>query len=176
MDAATRDLFLAQDGDDQAFSRIVRACESDVRRFCVWFSGPTDDIDDVTQETFFRAYRGLQSYRGDSTAQSWLLSIARRVCLDHAERKKKDVPLVARLKTGRVVHEDAGVSVELRQLISALPIQFREAFVLVRIFGFGYDEAANVLNCPRGTVQSRVARAREFLSQQVATTENRQFS
>ena len=167
MDVATRELLLAQDGDDDAFSRVVSMCEADVRRFSSWFSSSGHEVDDVTQETFLRAYRGLQSYRGDSVATSWLLSIARRVCLDFAEKKKKEKSLAKQLMQAHAMNDDEGHSVEIHYLIAALPPQFREAFVLVRILGYRYEEAAIVLDCPRGTVQSRVARARHLLIQQV---------
>lgn len=176
MDGSTRDLFLAQDGDDEAFARVVVACAPDVRRFCAWFCGSDRDVDDLTQETFLRAFRGLASYRGDSTAKSWMLSIARRACLDVVAMDKKNSSLISKLKSGYMPREETGQSTELRHLIALLPIQFREAFVLVRVFEFSYEEAATVLQCPRGTVQSRVARAREFLAQQLAVEENRHIS
>jgi RNA polymerase sigma-70 factor (ECF subfamily) len=173
VDAASRDLLLAQDGDDDAFSRVIRLCEADVRRFSSWFSSSGHEVDDVAQETFLRAYRGLQSYRGDSTATSWLLSIARRVCLDFAEKRTKEESLTKKLMQMQAMNEDEGYSIEIRHLIASLPLQFREAFVLVRILGYRYEEAAIVLNCPRGTVQSRVARARYLLAQQVTADEAR---
>ena len=176
MDDATRDLLLAQDGDDQAFSRVIRACEEDVRRFCRWFGQGNDDVDDITQESFLRAYRGLQSFRGDATAKSWLMSIARRVCLDFAEKRSKEQSVVNGLARKQEISVEAGYSIETRELIDALPSQFREAFVLVRILGFGYDEVAAILQCPRGTVQSRVARARILLAQQVGADEIRKTS
>jgi RNA polymerase sigma-70 factor (ECF subfamily) len=176
VDASTRDLLLAQDGDDDAFSRVIRLCEADVRRFSSWFSSSGYEVDDVAQETFLRAYRGLQSYRGDSTATSWLLSIARRVCLDSAEKKKKEESLAKQLMQVQKMKADEGYSTEIRHLIAALPLQYREAFVLVRVLGYRYEEAATVLNCPRGTVQSRVARARHLLAQQVTADEARQTS
>ena len=176
MDDATRDLLLAQDGDDQAFSRVIRACEEDVRRFCRWFGQSNDDVDDITQETFLRAYRGLQSFRGDATAKSWLMSIARRVCLDFAEKRSKEQSVVNGLARKQEISVEAGYAIETRELFDALPSQFREAFVLVRILGFGYDEVAAILQCPRGTVQSRVARARILLTQQVGAEEIRKTS
>lgn len=170
------DLFLAQDGDDFAFSRVMRACEEDVRRFSRWFSQIGDDIDDVTQETFLRAYRGLESFNGNSTAKSWLMSIARRVCLDFAEKRQKELTLVKGLMQSQTLSDEVGHSLEIRELIDALPPQFREAFVLVRVLGYGYEEVSVILQCPRGTVQSRVARAREALAREVNAAEIRKTS
>jgi RNA polymerase sigma-70 factor (ECF subfamily) len=95
------------------------------------------------------------------------------VCLDFAEKRTKEESLTKKLMQMQAMNEDEGYSIEIRHLIASLPLQFREAFVLVRILGYRYEEAAIVLNCPRGTVQSRVARARYLLAQQVTADEAR---
>jgi RNA polymerase sigma-70 factor (ECF subfamily) len=164
MDAATRDLFLAQDGDHEAFTRVVQATEVDVRRFCSWQGLHRDDIDDVMQETFLRAYRGLHTFTYGVTCRSWILTIARNACVDHfrksSQMKRNQKTVESLMQTHR---EDTTSSVALEQMIFSLSEVFREAFVLVRLMGFSYDEAAAIIGCPRGTVQSRVARARETL-------------
>ena len=164
MDAATRDLFLAQDGDHDAFTRVVQLTQGDVRRFCSWQGLHRDDIDDVVQETFFRAYRGLHTFSYGVTCRSWILTIARNTCVDQFRKSsqlKRNQKTVESLT--RTHREDATSSIVLEQMIFSLPKVFREAFVLVRLMGFSYDEAAAIFGCPRGTVQSRVARARETL-------------
>jgi RNA polymerase sigma-70 factor, ECF subfamily len=164
MDAATCDLYLAQDGDHDAFTRVVHATEGDVRRFCAWQKLHRDDIDDVMQETFLRAYRGLHTWSFGVSCRSWLFAIARNTCMDHfrksAQRQRHQEAMKPFVSPH---HEDRTVSVALEQMIFSLPEVFRDAFVLVRLFGFSYDEAATILGCPRGTVQSRVSRARESL-------------
>lgn len=173
MDQVTRDMLLAQDGDDAAFARLVAATEPDVRRFCAWFTRPGHDIDDLVQETFLRAFRGLNSFTGRSTATAWLLTIARRVCLDLAERRRRDDLITTELSSLTALSlsvgfvGDLGADVVGALLLEELPEPFREAFVLVRILGFGYDEVAEILGCPRGTVQSRVARARVMLAEAI---------
>jgi RNA polymerase sigma-70 factor (ECF subfamily) len=164
MDPATRELFLAQDGDVGAFGRFVTATDGDVRRFCAWFTRPGTEIDDLVQETFLRAFRGMNSFSGRSRATSWLLTIARRVCLDAADRKRRDDVVSNELLVSVPNTHDTTADVVGALLLEDLPEMFREAFVLVRIFGFGYDETAEILGCPRGTVQSRVARARLALA------------
>lgn len=179
MDQVTRDMLLAQDGDDAAFARLVAATELDVRRFCAWFTRPGHDIDDLVQETFLRAFRGLNSFTGRSTATAWLLTIARRVCLDLAERRRRDDLITTELSSLTALSlsvgfvGDLGADVVGALLLEELPEPFREAFVLVRILGFGYDEVAEILGCPRGTVQSRVARARVMLAQLIRSSESR---
>lgn len=167
MDPSTVELLLAQDGDRGAFGRLIRLTEGDVRRFCRWQGGRVDVLDDLVQETYIRAFRGLASYRAECSAKSWLLSIARRVCLDHFEKIRRDASVLDRLH-GEVlltVCDDVDSSgVEVAQLIQEIPDVYQEAFALVRILGFSYDEAGVILGCPRGTIQSRVARARALLA------------
>lgn len=174
MDAVTRDLLLAQDGDDQAFSRVVRAVEGDVRRFCSWVTRPGSQLDDLVQETFLRAFRGLASYGAQSLARPWILSIARRVCLD-AARKSNGVSVIGSPEERHFPVSLASISsVEIEMLIDEVPPPFRESFILVKVFGYSYDEVAMILGCPRGTVQSRVARARETLIRALQTGASRQ--
>lgn len=166
VDQQSLDLLLAADGDDHAFRRLIRSTEADVRRFCAWQGLRGADLDDAVQEAYVRAYRGLSTYRSVSTAVPWLLSIARRVCLDHAEKCRRDIrnveTMIALHPVERVV--DAGSDLETLDYLARLPREFREAFVVVRVFGYSYDEAASIIGCPRGTVQSRVARARLALA------------
>jgi RNA polymerase sigma-70 factor (ECF subfamily) len=165
MDDLTRDLILAQDGDLEAFARVARVAQPDIRRFCSWFNATTVDIEDLVQETLLRMYRHLDSFRVESRGMSWILSIARRVCLDHARQTARRQRLSNALEHGLApvrLHTDTS-TIHLEELIHGLPEQLRESFVLVRIFGFSYAEVAEILGCPLGTVQSRVARARVSL-------------
>lgn len=165
MDEATRDLVRAADGDPAAFDRFVRATEPDVRRVLAWWGRPGDDLDDVVQETYLRAFRGLSTFRGDSPARSWLVSIARRARADQAagERRVERTVAAAVDRSSLVQHTD-GPS-HLVDVVRELPDLHREAFVLVRMMGYSYDDAARIIGCPRGTVQSRVARARLRLAE-----------
>jgi RNA polymerase sigma factor (sigma-70 family) len=131
MDQVTRDMLLAQDGDDAAFARLVATTEPDVRRFCTWFTRPVHDIDDLVQETFLRAFRGLNSFSGRSTATAWLLTIARRVCLDLAERRRRDESITTELSSLTGISSsvgyvgDLGADVVGALLLEELPEPFR---------------------------------------------------
>ena len=160
VDEATRDLVLAADGDPSAFDRVVRATERDVRRFLSWWGQPGDDLDDLVQETYLRAFRGLSTFRGDAPARSWLVSIARRATADHVARGARIKRSAAAVADCPVVVSSSIGAAELVDVIRSLPQDQLEAFVLVRVMGYSYDEAACIIGCPRGTVQSRVARAR----------------
>lgn len=165
VDEATRDLVLAADGDPAAFERFVRETESDVRRFIWWWGRPGAELDDLVQETFLRAFRGISTFRGESPGRSWLISIARRACADHAAKCARHERSVAAVANRSDAAESADHVVGVADVIRSLADNQREAFVLVRVLGYSYDEAAAMIGCPRGTVQSRVARARMRLSE-----------
>jgi len=173
VDRPSLELLLAADGDHDAFARFVASTEHDVRRFCAWQTDAGPHLDDLVQETFIRAFRGASSYRSTAPSRSWLLSIARRVCLDHADRLRRETARIERLTLAGAAASgptDALVPPELRDSIVRLPLAFREAFVLVAVIGHSYDDAAAVLGCPRGTVQSRVSRARRLLADALTDT------
>jgi len=160
VDEATRDLVRAADGDPAAFDRFLRATEPDVRRFLSWWGRLGSDLDDVVQETYLRAFRGLPTFRGDSVARSWVLTIARRAGADHVERQRRIDRAVAAVADRSSTVQSSDGSSHLADMVRELADPYREAFVLVRVMGYPYDDAARIIGCPRGTVQSRVARAR----------------
>lgn len=150
----------ARAGDRTAAAEFVRLSQGDVWRLCAHLGSPRD-ADDLTQETYARAFGSLHRFAGRSTARTWLLSIARRVCAD-AIRGRRPVQPVAELEpAGRST--DPADTVALRLVLDAIDAQYREAFVLTQILGLTYPEAADVLGCPVGTIRSRVSRAREAL-------------
>lgn len=110
--------------------------------------------------------RGLVTYRGDAPARAWLFAVARHVAGDwlrsRMRRPATPTDTLATLALGRDPH-DFTAEVELRALIATLPLERREAFTLTQVIGLSYDEAAAVLDCPIGTVRSRVFRARAEL-------------
>jgi RNA polymerase sigma-70 factor, ECF subfamily len=118
--------------------------------------------DDVTQEVFLRAYRALPSFRGDSSARTWLLSIARRTCADAIRDLRRRRRLVTRLERPEAV-ADPTRAVPVEALLAGLDPDRRQAFVLTQVLGLSYGEAAVVCDCPVGTIRSRVARARADL-------------
>lgn len=176
MDSATQNFLLAQNGDNKAFADFVLETQFDVLRFCRWQCRGEVDVDDLVQETYVRAYRGLQNYSYGSSCRSWLLTIARNVCVDHYRKTSRGETKLHSLQVLSQPSNSFAEAVEISELIACLPVDFREAFVLVRIMGLQYDEAAEILKCPRGTVQSRVARARQLLVHAIHSDETRKIS
>jgi RNA polymerase sigma-70 factor (ECF subfamily) len=159
----------AKAGDRAAAEAFIQATQRDVHRMLAHLSGP-GEAEDLAQETFLRAMRGLRQFAGRSSARTWLLAIARRVAVDHVRAAVRR-PRTAALEDWDTV--DAGGAgrgsrfedgVLLRHLVAGLPVDRREAFVATQVLGLSYAEAAEVCGCPVGTIRSRVARAREDLT------------
>lgn len=150
----------ARAGDRAAAEEFVRQSQADVWRLCAHLGSPRD-ADDLTQETYARAFGSLHRFAGRSTARTWLLSIARRVCADAIRGRRPVRPMAEIEPSGR--GSDPADTVSLRLVLDAIDPQFREAFVLTQILGLSYPEAADVIGCPVGTIRSRVSRAREAL-------------
>jgi RNA polymerase sigma-70 factor (ECF subfamily) len=165
VDQLTHHALAAQSGDPTASAAFVRASQADVRRLCAHLVDPAS-ADDLTQETYLRTFRALPQFRGDSTARTWLLAIARRACQDElrarTRRRRRDT--FATRSPARQAHvPDPAESVTAQALLQQLETSRRTAFVLTQLLGLSYEEAANVCECPIGTVRSRVARARTDL-------------
>ncbi|MFE9360523.1 sigma-70 family RNA polymerase sigma factor [Streptomyces olivaceoviridis] len=160
----------ARGGDAVAVEQFVGALHRDVQRYVAHLCGDPQAVDDLAQDTFLRALGSLHRFEGRSSARAWLLSIARRAVIDNyryaaARPRLTDVAdwqLVAELaQPCDLPGFDDGIA--LLDLLASLPDDRREAFTLTQLLGLPYAEAAEVSDCPIGTVRSRVARARATL-------------
>ncbi|MGW2228808.1 sigma-70 family RNA polymerase sigma factor [Streptomyces formicae] len=171
-DLITQWALAARGGDAEAFERFVRATRRDVWRFVAHLSGDLHGADDLTQETYLRALTSLPGYAARSGARTWLLAIARRTVADRFRRAAAR-PRIADTGDWQAAAERAqprGLpgfeeGVALLDLLSGLDAPRREAFVLTQLAGLPYADAAAAVGCPVGTVRSRVARARERVSE-----------
>ncbi|MEW2115298.1 sigma-70 family RNA polymerase sigma factor [Streptomyces sp. NPDC005474] len=168
----------ARAGDPAAVERFVGALHRDVVRYVAHLSADPQAADDLAQDTFLRALGSLHRFEGRSSARSWLMAIARRAVIDsfrHTAARPRlydteDWRLTVELAQPRGLPGfDDGVA--LLDLLAALPDERREAFVLTQLMGLPYAEAAEVSDCPVGTVRSRVARARATLVALLAAAE-----
>lgn len=155
-------------GDRAALEQFVRHTQRDVWRFVAHLC-TVHLADDLTQETYLRALGSLSRFQGRSSARTWLLSIARRVVVDHI-RSVQARPRHADTSDWQAAAErsqpatpgfDDGVALD--QLIGTLDPDRREAFLLTQTLGLPYADAALICRCPVGTIRSRVARARDDL-------------
>lgn len=163
MDHLTRLLVSARDGDRHALERFVAETQGDVWRLCRYLGDP-GHTDDLAQETYERAIGSVHRFRAEGHARGWLLTIARRTCADQtrrsARRRRLDTRLRQHTDISSLVSLDGSARIGLDDILARLDGDRREAFVLTQVLGLHYDEAAEVLDCPIGTIRSRVSRAR----------------
>ena len=166
MDAVTAAALRAAQGDQRAMAVFVRETQGAVWRLCAHLVDRAS-ADDVTQEVYLRALPALKGFRGDASARTWILSIARNTCLDELRRRHRGRGLLERLVTqGKDRHRpspDPAGEIAAAALVDALDPDRREAFVLTQVLGLTYAEAAAVCGCEIGTIRSRVSRARADL-------------
>jgi RNA polymerase sigma-70 factor (ECF subfamily) len=151
-------------GDTAAFEELVRAYQSHVWRFLRHLLGDAALAEDVTQETFVRVYRKLQTFRYRSKFSTWVFSVARNAGIDalrSRQRREQLLTVVAQRTRDSVVGTELGMEIEAA--LQSLSPKLREAFVMIEALGLTYREAGGALGVPEGTVKSRVFHAREQL-------------
>lgn len=171
-----------QKGDQESFNLLVVRYQNKVANIVARYV-PQGDILDVVQESFIKAYRALESFRGDSSFYTWLYRIAINTAKNYlvAQRRRPPSSDVDTNDTGN--HESINalkeisnpenlmLSEELRQVvfrtIESLPEELRMAITLRELDGLSYEEIAAIMACPLGTVRSRIFRAREAIDNKV---------
>ena len=171
-------------GDARAFEMLVAKYQRRIERLIGRMVRDADLVPDIAQETFIRAYRALPQFRGDSAFYTWLYRIAVNTAKKALMELKRD-PLVTETalasreqddETSRVENElsdgetpesimaSCQIAATVNAAIDALSEDLRQAITLREIEGLSYDEIAEVMNCPIGTVRSRIFRAREAIA------------
>ena len=180
------DLDLVQrikNGDRDAFNLLVLKYQRKVTRLVGRLVRNPDEADDVVQEAFIKAYRALPQFRGDSAFYTWLYRIAVNTAKNHlvaqgkrpislseltsndAEEESFELPVVSTdNNTPEAELMSKQVADAVNRAVSALPEELRTALNLREIDGLSYEEIAEAMNCPIGTVRSRIFRAREAVA------------
>jgi RNA polymerase sigma-70 factor, ECF subfamily len=178
----------AKRGDTRAFEMLVVKYQRRIERLIARMVRDVDLVQDIAQETFVRAYRALPQFRGDSAFYTWLYRIAVNTAKKALVDLKRD-PLVVESALASVSDDDDETSRVERELtdgatpeavlaskeiaetvnaaIAALSEDLRQAITLREIEGLSYEEIAEMMNCPIGTVRSRIFRAREAIAQRL---------
>jgi RNA polymerase sigma-70 factor (ECF subfamily) len=173
-----------QRGDKHAFDLLVTKYQRKLGRLISRFVRDTGEAEDVTQEAFIKAYRALPGFRGDSAFYTWLYRIgintAKNYLLANKRRAPTSTPFDAEeaesFEDGGLLQEVSTPENELmsKQVVSVvqatlqqLPEDLRSALTLREIEGLSYEEIASVMNCPVGTVRSRIFRAREAVAEKL---------
>jgi RNA polymerase sigma-70 factor (ECF subfamily) len=172
-----------QKGDKRAFDLLVLKYQYKLQAIVSRFVRDTDEVADVTQEAFIKAYRALPKFRGDSQFYTWLYRIAINTAKNYLVSKSRrpsstdiDVADAEQFADNEKLIDDTSpedfiMTQELGQVISdslsQLPEDLRTALTLREFEGMSYEEIADVMGCPVGTVRSRIFRAREFIDKHV---------
>ena len=146
----------------------MRGYQAEVFRFALHLTHDHALAEDVTQETFLRAFRFIRGYRGAQRFGSWLFAIARNCSMDALRKRGR---IAASPEHEARTTPDASVRAELAAALAAVSADHREAFLLVEVWGLSYQETADVLGIAVGTVKSRMFRARQALCQAIAGDE-----
>lgn len=161
----------------EAFEALAAESEKSVYAVCCHMMGNSEDAMDCAQEAMLRAYRAFPSFRGDAKGSTWLIRIAMNVCLDEIRKRKKVVSLdEMREKTGfdppdrkaagpQEILEAKERKRLLTEAMKKLPEDARALIILRDMQQLSYDEIAQILSLPLGTVKSRLSRARDKLSE-----------
>jgi len=174
----------AQRGDKRAFDALVSKYQRKLTRLLSRLVRDTGELEDVVQEAFIKAYRALPSFRGDSafytwlyriginTAKNYLLSAARRAPTmngpDAEEAENfEDGEHLRDINTPESMLMSKQVADTVNAAMADLPEELRSAITLREIEGLSYEEIAEVMNCPIGTVRSRIFRAREAIAERL---------
>lgn len=172
----------AQRGDKRAFDLLVAKYQRKLARLLSQFIRDAAEVEDVTQETFIKAYRSLSSFRGDSAFYTWLYRIGINAAKNYLVAQKRralttangfDIEDAENFEEGSQLRElntpeselmSRQIAQTVHQTLQALPKELRTAITLREIEGLSYEEIASIMGCPTGTVRSRIFRAREAIA------------
>ncbi len=174
----------AQRGDKHAFELLVAKYQRKLIRLLSRFIRDATEVEDVAQEAFIKAYRALPNFRGDSAFYTWLYRIGINTAKNHLVAMGRRAPTSTGMDAEEA--EDLGesellqdvntpenqmmsrqVAETVNQTLQELPEELRTAITLREIDGLRYEEIAQIMNCPIGTVRSRIFRAREAIAERL---------
>ena len=174
----------AQSGDQRAFDLLVTKYQRKLGRLLSRFIRDPAEVEDVSQEAFIKAYRALPSFRGDSAFYTWLYRIGINTAKNYLVAQGRRAPTSTEfdseeaetfesadqlrdINTPESLLLSKQIGETVNGAIDALPEELRTAIVLREIEGLSYEEIAGMMDCPIGTVRSRIFRAREAVDHEI---------
>jgi len=174
----------AQRGDKQAFSLLVEKYQRKLARLLSRFIRDPAEVEDVTQEAFIKAYRALPAFRGDSAFYTWLYRIGINTAKNYLMAMGRRAPTSTEVEAEEAEGFEEGeqlrdintpeslllsneIAETVNKTIEGLPEELRRAIQMREIDGKSYEEIAQEMKCPIGTVRSRIFRAREAIAEQL---------
>lgn len=174
----------AQKGDKRAFELLVTKYQRKLARLLSRMVRDPAEIEDITQESFIKAYRALPQFRGESAFYTWLYRIAVNTAKNYLVARGRRAPTTTEFSSEEAEgFEDAEllrdiatpdaelqtkqIAAAVNKAVEALPEELRTAITLREIEGLSYEEIAQMMDCPIGTVRSRIFRAREAIAEKI---------
>jgi RNA polymerase sigma-70 factor (ECF subfamily) len=174
----------AQRGDKRAFELLVEKYQRKLARLLSRFIRDPAEVEDVTQEAFIKAYRALPAFRGDSAFYTWLYRIGINTAKNYLMAMGRRAPTSTEVEAEEAEGFDEGeqlrdintpeslllsneIAETVNSTIEKLPEELRKAIQMREIEGMSYEDIAQAMNCPIGTVRSRIFRAREAIAEQL---------
>jgi RNA polymerase sigma-70 factor (ECF subfamily) len=173
----------AKSGDRRAFDLLVLKYQHRIMSLVSRYVGDADEVQDVAQEAFIKAYRALPGFRGDSAFYTWLYRIAANTAKNHLVSRARRPPgsdvdpddaefmdgagALRELETPETHLFGEELRAVVQRALEELPEELRAAVTLREFDGLSYEEIAEVMECPVGTVRSRIFRAREAIDKSV---------
>lgn len=175
-------------GDSNAFGSLVLKYQDRLYATLVHMLGSVHDARDVAQDAFLLAYEKLETFRRESSFYSWLFRIAYNAAISHRRKGRRDrssmdhhaaapgseLPDVRPTTDPAYQLEAEDSRRQVRDALDSLGPEYRDAIILKELEGLQYDEIAEILNCPIGTVRSRIHRARQLLREKLARVAERE--
>mgnify|MGYP000972646746 FL=1 len=173
----------AKKGDTRAFDLLVLKYQGRIAALVGRFVQDASDVEDVTQEAFIKAFRALEKFRGDSAFYTWLYRIASNTAKNYLAAKGRRPSADSSVDDAEHYNEADGLrdtetpenylfgqelAAVVSQTLEGLPRELKTALVLREFDGLSYEEIAEVMECPVGTVRSRIFRARETLELKIS--------
>ena len=174
----------AQRGDKRAFELLVEKYQRKLARLLSRLIRDPGEVEDVTQEAFIKAYRALPSFRGDSAFYTWLYRIGINTAKNYLVAMGRRAPTSTEMEAEEAEGHESGellrdintpesllltkeIGNTVNAAIEALPEELRSAIQLRELEGMSYEEIAKLMDCPIGTVRSRIFRAREAIAERL---------
>lgn len=171
----------ARQGDKRAFELLVEKYQRRLFRLLSRMVRDPEEVEDIAQETFIKAYRALPNFRGDAAFYTWLYRIGVNTAKNYLVSRNKAMPTVSAQALDdddepdeRLVAQDINtpesellskqIALAVNEAVEALPEELRSAITLREMEGLSYEEIAELMGCPIGTVRSRIFRAREAIA------------
>ena len=174
----------AQRGDKRAFELLVTKYQRKLARLLSRMVRDPAEIEDITQESFIKAYRALPQFRGESAFYTWLYRIAVNTAKNYLVSRGRKAPtstgfdaeeaegfddagLLRDIATPEAELQTKQIAEAVNKAVEALPEELRTAITLREIEGLSYEEISQMMDCPIGTVRSRIFRAREAIAEKI---------